>query len=141
MIAAKWWLVAVLAVPAGCADRGGDTTETHIRLVVADKNVRREGEECAGARPFHYVHAEAPYHVEAGDGTVVAEGTLPAGRARNAEPTIDWEVERIPTFCVLDFEIDLPERPRYRLRLERGRPLEFERPSRGDDEPVVLVVS
>jgi len=126
-------------VPAGCGG-GGDTTAAHIRLVVADKNIRREGVECAGARPFHHVHAGAPYRVEAGDGTLVSEGTLPAGRAENAEPDIDWGVERIPTFCVVEFEVQLPERRRYRLRLDRGRPLEFALTSRTDDQPIVLVV-
>ena len=50
---------------------------------------------------------------------MVTEGELPAGRARNAEPDIDWGVERIPTFCVLDFDVALPARPSYRLRLDR----------------------
>jgi hypothetical protein len=111
--------------------------ETSIRLVVQDKNIRTEGVECAGARPFHHVHAGAPYTIEGDDGKVVAEGTLPAGRAENAEPDIDWGVDRIPTFCVLELEVDLPERPSYRLRLERGRPLEFV----AREEPVVLVVA
>ena len=43
---------------------------------------------------------------------------------------------RIPTFCVMEFEVELPERPRYRLRLERGAPLEFV----VADERVVLLV-
>ena len=118
------------------AARGSDDG-TSIRLVVPDKNIRAEGVECAGARPFQHVHAGAPYSIEADDGSVVAEGTLPAGHAENAEPEIDWEVERIPTFCVLAFDVDLPQRPRYRLRLERGLPIEFTT----DEEPVELVVS
>jgi hypothetical protein len=122
-----------MLVAGGCGGSSG--AETSIRLVVPDKNVRAEGVECAGARPFHHVHAGAPFTIEAGDGTVVADGTLPAGHAENAEPGIDWGVERIPTFCVLDFEVDLPERPRYRLRLDGSRPLEFG----VDEEPVVLV--
>ena len=101
-----------------------------------DKNVREEGIECAGARPYHYVHARAPYTIEDGDGEVVADGELPAGHAENAEPEIDWNVPRIPTFCVMEFEVELPERPRYRLRLERGAPLEFV----AADEPVVLLL-
>ena len=140
MTAARWWLAAALLLAAGCAGGGEDTTETHIRLVVADKNIREEGIECAGARPFQHVHAGAAYRIEAGDGAVVADGELPAGRAENAEPSIDWEVERIPTFCVLDFEVDLPQRSRYRLRLDRGRPFEFIAPQRASDEPIVLVV-
>jgi hypothetical protein len=117
----------------GCAGSGG---EARLRLVVPDKNIREEGVECGGARPFHYVHAGAPFTIEAGDGTVVAEGTLPAGHAENAEPGVDWGVERIPTFCVVELEVELPERPRYRFRVVGGRPLEFVL----EEEPVVLVV-
>ena len=129
-------LVATVVTAAGCSGSGDD--EASIRLVVADKNVRTEGVECAGARPFHHVHAGAPFTIEAEDGTVVAEGTLPVGHAENAEPEIDWGVDRIPTFCVLELEVDLPERPRYRLVLEGGRPLEF---VVEEQEPVVLVVA
>jgi hypothetical protein len=128
-------VTALFLTVAGCSGSGADV-EASIRLVVADKNVRTEGVECAGARPFHHIHRGAPFTIEAEDGTVVAEGTLPAGRAENAEPEIEWGVDRIPTFCVLAFDVGLPERPRYRLRLDRGRPLEF---VVGDD-PVVLVV-
>jgi hypothetical protein len=126
---------ALVALAAGCGGGGADV-ETSIRLVVQDKNIREEGVECAGARPFQHVHAGAPYTIEAGAGDVVAEGTLPAGHAENAEPGVDWGVERIPTFCVLDLQVGLPERPRYRLRLEGARPLEFV----AGAEPVVLVV-
>ena len=125
----------MLVAGAACSSSGGET-ETSIRLVVPDKNIRTEGVECAGARPFQHVHAGAPYTIEAEDGTVVAEGTLPVGHAENAEPGIDWGVERIPTFCVVELDVGLPERPGYRLRLDRGRPLEFV----VEDEPVVLVV-
>jgi hypothetical protein len=104
----KCVLVAAVLASAGCGG-GGDSTEAHIRLVVADKNIRKEGVECAGALPFQYVHAEAPFQVEARNGKVLADGELPAGHARNAEPDIDWEVERIPAFCVVDFEVDVPE--------------------------------
>ena len=117
-------LLAAVLLVAGCGG-GGDPTEAHIRLVVADKNIRREGIECAGALPFQYVHATAPFQVEAADGDVVFEGELPSGRSRNAEPEIDWEVERIPTVCVLDFEVEVPRPARYRLRLDRGKPLDF----------------
>jgi hypothetical protein len=129
----RFLLAAAILGGAGCA-RSGE--EAHIRLVVPDKNIREEGIECAGARPFHHVHAGAPFTIESEDGAVVAEGTLPAGRAENAEPGVDWGVERIPTFCVVELEVELPERPRYRFRVVGGRPLEFVL----DEEPVVLVV-
>lgn len=126
--------VAALALCGGCGDPGDGTS---IRLVVPDENIREEGVECAGARPFQHVHAGAPFTIEADDGSVVAEGTLPAGHAENAEPEIDWEVERIPTFCVVELEVELPERPRYRLVLDGERPLDFT----VDAEPVQLVLS
>ena len=125
-----------VALAAGCGGSGGGE-ETRIRLVVPDENVREEGVECAGARPFQHVHAGVRYTIEAEDGDVVAEGELPSGRAENARPGVDWGIERIPTFCVMTLEVELPERPRYRFRLDGGRPLEFER---GDD-PITLVVS
>jgi hypothetical protein len=126
-------VAATLVAAAGCS---GSDDATSIRLVVPDKNIREEGVECAGARPFEHVHAGAAYAVEDGDGTVVADGELPAGRAENAEPEIDWEVERIPTFCVVEFDVDVPKGSRYRLRVDGGLPLEFV----PGDEQVVLVV-
>jgi hypothetical protein len=126
-------VAATLVVAAGCS---GSDDATSIRLVVPDKNIREEGVECAGARPFEHVHAGAEYTVEDGNGNVVADGELPAGRAENAEPEIDWEVERIPTFCVVELEVDVPKGSQYRLRVDGGLPLEFVR----GDEQVVLVV-
>jgi hypothetical protein len=126
-------LAAALVAAAGCS---GADDGTSIRLVVPDKNLRAEGVECAGARPFQHVHAGATYAIEGADGTVVADGTLPAGRAENAEPEIDWEVERIPTFCVVELDVDLPEGSRFSLRVGEERPLEFVT----TEEPVVLVV-
>ena len=73
------------------------------------------------------IHRGTWFTVEDGEGEVVAEEKL-AGRAENADPEIDWGVERIPTVCVMEVEVDLPERPRYRFlharhgsgRLRRG---------------------
>ena len=86
------------------------------------------------------VRAGAPFTVEAPDGTVLSEGQLPAGRAENADPSIDWGTERIPTVCVLELDLDLPERQRYLLRLPEGWPLEFERSHLAGDEPLQLLV-
>ena len=85
------------------------------------------------------MHPEAPVQVEARNGKVVADGELPAGHARNAEPDIDWEIERIPTFCVVDFEVDVPGPAPYRLRLSRGRPLDFTVPAAGG-KPIEVVL-
>jgi len=132
---------AVLLGLAGCGGGGEDTVEAHLRLVVPDNNIRVEGVECAGARPFDYVRPGASFTLEAPDGTVLADGELPAGRAENADPSIDWGVERIPTVCVMELELEgLPERPGYRLRLPEGRPLAFDRSDLSGDEPLMLLV-
>ena len=45
----------------------------------------------------------------------------------NADPSIDWNTDRIPTVCVMTFDVELPERPRYRLVIERSVPTAFAR--------------
>lgn len=131
---------AVLLGLVGCGGGGEDAVEARLRLVVPDNNIRVEGVECAGARPFDYVRPGASFTLEAPDGTVLADGELPAGRAENADPSIDWGVERIPTVCVMELELDLPERRSYRLRLPEGRPLAFDRSDLAGDEPLMLLV-
>jgi hypothetical protein len=130
-------LLAALAA-AGCG--GGDGVDAKLRIVVPDNNIREEGVECSGARPFRAIHRGTSYSVEAGGG-VVAEGELPGGRAENADPSVDWGVELIPTYCVFDVDVDLPERARYRLLLPEAVPLEFDRSQLDSDEPLRLVLS
>ena len=141
-LAALLLLSLSLAV-GGCGggDGGGDTTEARLRVVIPDNNIRTEGVECSSASPFRHVHRGTPFTVEAPNGAVVAEGELPAGRAENADPSIDWESDRIPTVCVMDVEVDLPERPRYRFVLEDTVPVEFDAALLAQDEPVLLVLS
>jgi hypothetical protein len=140
-LVAACWATAVVLGLTGCGGGGEDTVEARLRLVVPDNNIRVEGVECAGARPFGYVRAGAPYTLETPDGTVLADGELPAGHAENADPSIDWGVERIPTVCVMELELEgVPERRSYRLRLPEGRPLEFDRAHLSADEPLQLIV-
>jgi hypothetical protein len=119
--------LVLLVALAGCGGSGEDTFDARIALVVPDNNIREEGIECAGARPFRHVHKGTPFRIEAGDGTVVAEGELPAGTAANADPSIDWNSVRIPTVCVMTFDVELPERSRYRLVVEGSVPTAFAR--------------
>jgi hypothetical protein len=128
------------AALAGCSLTGNDATETRIRLVIPDNNIREEGVECAGARPFRQVRRGTAFTVEAADGEVVADGELPAGRAENADPSIDWGVERIPTVCVMELEVALPERPRYRFLLPDTAPLEFDAALLESEDPLQLVL-
>ena len=131
------WL-AVAALVAGCGGGGADV-DAQLEIVVPDNNIRGEGDECAGARPFRAIHRGTAFTIEDGAGAVVAEGELPAGRATNADPGIDWESDRFPTVCVFDVEVGLPERADYRLVLPETLPLEFERRFLGNG-PLRLVL-
>jgi len=125
----------------GCSASGDDLVDIHLRVIVPDGHIRQEGVECAGARPFQFVHAKARYVVETQDGSMLAEGELPAGRAVNADPSIDWDVEKIPTFCVTELDVlDLPKQRRYQLRLEEGRALEFGPATGSENDRIALLV-
>ena len=132
-------LLAPLALAAGCG--GGGDVEARLTVVVPDNNIREEGSECAGARPFRAVHRGTAFTVEDGGGEVVAEGELPAGIARNADPAIDWEDDLIPTVCTFEVDVGLPDRERYVLLLPEAVPLEFERRLLDGDERLRLVLS
>jgi hypothetical protein len=133
---AAWLGVALVA---GCGGGGADV-DAQLEIVVPDNNIRAEGDECAGARPFRAIHRGTAFTIEDGAGAVVAEAELPTGRATNADPKIDWESDRFPTVCVFEVEVGLPERADYRLVLPDTLPLEFERRFLGD-EPLRLVLS
>ncbi len=109
-----------------------------MTLEVRDAWVRAPGEECAGSRPFLYVHRDAPYRVEdASTGEEVASGELPAGTAVEAFPE-DLEVPRVPTFCLFRFTVALPRAGDYRFVLEEGDPVEFSAQRESRDVTIVL---
>jgi hypothetical protein len=134
-------LVALLAgLAAGCG--GGDADmDARLSIVVPDNNIREEGAECAGARPFRAIHRGTRFTIEDEAGQEVAEGELPAGVAANADPGIDWEDDLIPTVCTFEVEVGLPERARYTLVLPETIPLEFERTLLERGEPLRLVLT
>ena len=132
--------VLVAALAAGCCG-GDDGVEARLSVVVPDNNIREEGSECAGARPFRAIHRGTAFTIEDGAGEAVADGELPAGVAANADPAIDWEDDLIPTVCTFELEVDLPERERYRLVLPEAVPVEFERALLDAEEPLRLVLS
>ncbi len=134
-------VLAFVALAATSCGGGGDATQASLRVVIPDNNIRTEGVECSGAEPFRHIHRGTPFRVEAPDGALVAEGELPAGRAENADPSIDWESDRMPTVCVMDVEVDLPERSGYRFVLEDTVPIEFDAALLAQEEPVLLVLS
>lgn len=131
--------LAVLAL--GACGGSDDGMDMRITLVVEDKNIRVEDTECAGARPFQYVHAQAGFVLDDGAGEEVADGELSAGRAVNADPSIDWGVDRIPTFCVFELELDnVPRRDGYALRLGEGSRLPFDASLVEGGKPVTLTL-
>ena len=67
---------------SGCSPGGGDTSAARFRVVIPDNNIREEGVECAGARPFRQIHRGTEFTVEDAEGEVVAEGELPADERR-----------------------------------------------------------
>jgi hypothetical protein len=127
-----------VALLAGCGGDGGGGER--IRLVIPDNNIRTEGVECSGARPFRHLHRGTPFTIEDSEGRVVADGELPAGRAENADPSVDWESDRMPTVCVMELDVELPERGDHRLVLPETAPLELDAARLRGDEPVQLVV-
>lgn len=131
-------LLACALLAAGCG--AGDELEARLEVVVPDNNIRAEGEECAGATPFRAIHRGTAFTIEDAGGAVVAVGELPAGRATNADPRVNWESDRFPTVCVFEVELGLPERDRYRLVLPETLPLEFARAQLGE-EPLRLILS
>ncbi len=134
-------LCVLVAALAGCSLRSGDGSGgSRVEIVVPDNNIREEGAECAGARPFRQIRRGAEYAIEAGASELLVQGELPAGTAVNADPSIDWGVERIPTVCVFELEVELPERARYRLVLPETLPLEFDGSLLAGTEPVRLVL-
>jgi hypothetical protein len=126
---------------AACGGSGEDGVDVGLRLVAPDNNIRLEGAECAGARPFEHVHAGAGYALEDAEGEVLAEGELEAGVAENADPAIDWGVERIPTVCVWSLSLEgVPVRDTYLLRLDEGPPIQFDASLLSDTGPLQLLV-
>jgi hypothetical protein len=109
-------LLAAVAL-VGC---GGESSS--LQVVAPDAELRELGEPCAGAQPFLYAHATAPYSI-LGSGKVVAQGELPEGKAVaafNHDPGVD----RVPTFCQFSVPADL-ESGRYTLRLGESAPRPF----------------
>ena len=128
-------IALVLSLAACTGDAGLDYRMT---LEVRDAGIRTPGTECAGSRPFLFVHRDAPYRVEeATSGEEIASGELPPGTAVEAFPE-DLEVPRVPTFCRFRFTVALPRAGDYRLVLEEGEPLEFSAGRESRDVTLVL---
>ncbi len=122
---------------AACSTDTAESLDYAVKLEVRDGWVREPGTECAGSRPFLYVHRDAAFRVEDPGGEVVASGRLPEGRAVEALRE-DLGVPRVPTFCRFSFGVALPTRGGYRFVLEEGAPLEFS--AAAPSTPVTLII-
>lgn len=130
--------VALVLCVIGVACSSSAGTEHRATLEVRDGWIREPGAECAGSRPFLYVHREAAFRVEeSSSGEVVARGELPEGRAVEALRE-ELGVARVPTFCRFRFTVSLPSRGDYRFVLEEGEPLEFSVGTASSDVTLVL---
>ena len=139
-------LALLLLLPlASCSGDDTASNEVALRVVIPDGNIRPEGTECAGARPYRHVRPGVPFTVQSTDedGEVLAEGVLPAGVAENADPSIDWEeLERIPTVCIMELAFeDLPERDGYELVIEGVNPMAFSAADVAVGTPIVLILA
>ena len=116
-------MLALGIAGVGCSQDSG--IERPVTLQVRDGWIREPGTECSGSRPFLYVHKDAAFLVEEGDGEEkISEGSLPAGVAEEAVDE-DLEAERVPTFCTFQFTVSVPEPGDYELIFDEGAPLEF----------------
>ncbi|MDQ4005468.1 MAG: hypothetical protein M3135_04085 [Actinomycetota bacterium] len=129
---------ATLALWFLCAACSTGSTAVDITLEVRDGWIREPGVECAGSRPFLYVHRNAPFRVEDGSGEVLTSGVLPSGTGVEALNE-DLGVPKVPTFCRFRFSVEVPGPGRYRLVLEQGSPLELS--VQGEVRDVTLVIS
>ena len=133
----KCHAIALVLAVVGSGCTAGNGVDQRVTLEVRDGWIREPGSECAGSRPFLYVHEGAPFRVERGSsGEVVAEGTLPTGTAVEAVRE-DLGVRRVPTFCRFRFTVSLPSGD-HRLVLDEGSPLEFT--TDGEPSDVTLLI-
>ncbi len=125
-------LLAATAV-GGC---GGDSaSETTVRVLVRDINIREEGTDCAGTGAYTFFHNRARFRVVDAEGETLTDGRLPPGRAvRTFEE--DLEVDRIPTYCEFAVPVSVPSRAGYQLVVDDEPPI----PLTLDADALVAVV-
>ena len=104
---------------------GGGTPRAQLRVIVPDAELRAKGEPCAGAEPFGYVHASAPFRVLDGGGKTVTSGKLPEGTAAPIFNAAAGGVDRQPTNCQMIVPLSMPASGSYRFLISAGEPLKF----------------
>lgn len=124
-------LLGVVALGAtlasGCtgdSEPPAEPTKTQlVRLTIPDWSLRPPGTSCAGAGPYRFAHAEAPYVIQDGYGREVARGALPSGISEKAVGIeFNSNVRREPTLCVMLLEVEAAEQVEGHLLVLDGRP-------------------
>ncbi|MEU8263043.1 hypothetical protein AB0C02_20730 [Micromonospora sp. NPDC048999] len=107
----------------GCSDPPAAPAKTQvIRLTVPDWNLRPPGTSCAGAGPYRFAHAEAPFVIRDGDGREIARGTLPTGTSEKAMDVDFSKVKREPTLCVMLLKVETAEHVEGQVLVLPDRP-------------------
>jgi hypothetical protein len=114
---------AALLLAASVGGCGGESSsETTVRVLVRDINIREEGADCAGTGAYTSFHNRARFRVLDGDGETLTDGRLPPGKAvRTFEE--DLEVDRIPTYCEFAVPVSVPSRAGYQLVVDDEPPI------------------
>ncbi len=137
-------LAVLLVLTAACSGDGGaeEGDQIALRVVIPDGNIRPEGSDCAGARPYRHVRPGVSYSLQSGEGDVLADGELPSGVAENADPSIDWEdLARIPTVCIMELAFTgIPEHDEYALHIDGVSPMPFTSADVALGTPIVLIL-
>ena len=108
----------------GTADPPAASPKTQVvRLTIPDWSLRPAGTSCAGAGPYRFAHAEAPFVIHDDDGREIARGALPSGTSEKAmDVDFNSNVRREPTLCVMRVEIEAAEQVEGHLMVLDGRP-------------------
>ncbi|MFG3685048.1 hypothetical protein [Micromonospora sp. NPDC047740] len=107
----------------GCSDPPAASVKTQvIRLTVPDWNLRPPGTSCAGAGPYRFAHAEAPFVIKDGNGREVARGKLPTGTSEKAMDVDFSKVKREPTLCVMLLKVEAKEQVEGHVLVLEDRP-------------------
>lgn len=127
------WLFA-----SACAGSEAAGPVLPLTLEVQDGWVREPGIECAGSRPYLYVHRGAAYRIEeARTGEAVDSGSLPGGTAVEAYRE-DLDLPRAPTFCRFRLSMRYLGDGDYRLVLAQGDSLAFS--VDGSTDPILVTI-
>jgi hypothetical protein len=119
-------------------ERAAEGEKRTVRLLVRDGNLRIEGSDCSGSGGLIFIHSDAPYRVEDGDGNELASGSLPAGTAVKALDKGFGNARRIPSNCEFAFPVTVPEAQSYQLVVDDGAPVPLKAQDNETEGPLLV---